>query len=58
MGFGLPCLFAIRHFVTTGQAWTLMGFRTYGNGPFEAFGMPTSTALLVGFLAVCTAEVA
>ena len=58
LGFGLPCVFAIRHFARTGQVWTFMGFPTYGNGPFERIGLQTSTVLLVGFLAVCTAEVA
>jgi hypothetical protein len=38
--------------------WTFMGFPTYGGGPFERIGVQTSTALLVGFLAVCIAEVA
>lgn len=58
LGFGLPCVFAIRHFEQTGEVWTFMGFPTYGNGPFERIGVQTSTALLVGFLIVCIAEVA
>lgn len=58
LGFGLPCVFAIRHFARTGEVWTFLGFPTYGNGPFERIGVQTSTALLVGFLAVCIAEVA
>lgn len=58
LGFGLPCVFAIRHFARTGEVWTFMGFPTYGNGPFERIGLQTSTALLVGFLSVCVAEVA
>ena len=57
LGFGLPCLFGIRHFARTGDVWTFMGFPTYGDGPFERIGIPTSTPLLVGFLAVCLAEV-
>jgi hypothetical protein len=57
-GFGLPCVFGIRHFDQTGQVWTFMGFPAYGEGPFEQIGVPTSTALLVGFLLVCMAEVA
>ena len=40
-----------------GEVWTFLGFPTYGNGPFERWGFPTSTALLVGFVAVCAAEV-
>ena len=58
LGFGLPCVFAIRHFAQTGGVWTFMGFPTYGNGPFERIGVQTSTALLVAFLLVCIAEVA
>lgn len=58
LGFGLPCVFAIRHYVRTGQIWTLMGFPAYGHGPFERIGIETSVPLLVGFLAVCAAEVA
>jgi hypothetical protein len=57
IGFGLPCLFGIIHFRRTGAVWTFMGFPTYGGGPFERIGLQTGTALLVGFLAVCLAEV-
>ena len=56
--FGIPCAFGIRHIAQTGQVWTFMGFPTYGDGPFERIGVTTNTALLVGFLAVCVAEVA
>ena len=58
LGFGLPCLFGIRHFAQTGEVWTFMGFPTYGGGPFERIGVHTSSPLLVGFLLVCIAEVA
>jgi hypothetical protein len=58
LGFGLPCVFGIRHFAQTGEVWTFMGFPTYGNGPFEQIGVQTSTALLIAFLVVCIAEVA
>ena len=57
LGFGLPGIFGIRHFTQTGRVWTFMGFPTYGGGPFERFGLATSTPLLVGVLAVCLAEV-
>lgn len=58
LGFGLPCVFAIRHLAKTGEVWTFLGFPTYGNGPFERIGVPTTTPLLVGFLSVCVAEIA
>ena len=57
VGFGLPCIFGIIHFRRTGEVWTFMGFPTYGDGPFQRAGVPTSTGLLVAFLAVCLVEV-
>ena len=57
LGFGLPSVFAILHFARTGKVWTFLGFPTYGGGPFERIGLATSLPLLVGFLAVCVAEV-
>jgi hypothetical protein len=57
VGFGLPCIFAIRHFAQTGEVWMFMGFPTYGSGPFEGIGVHTSSELLVAFLLVCVAEV-
>jgi len=44
LGFGIPCVFAIRHFAQTGEVWTFMGFPTYGKGPFERIGVQTSNA--------------
>ena len=58
LAFGIPCAFRIHHVAQTGQAWTFLGFQTHGHGPFERIGVTTTTALLVGFLAVCVAEVA
>ena len=57
LGFGIPCALAIRRFAETGEVWTLFGFPTYGHGPFERIGIPTSIPLLTGFLVVCIAEV-
>jgi hypothetical protein len=58
MGFGLPCLVGIIHLRRTGEVWTFMGFPTYGDGPFQRVGIPTSTGLLIAFLGVCLVEVA
>ena len=58
LGFGIPCAFGLAHFARTGEVWTFMGFPTYGKGPFEKVGLPTSVPLLGAFLAVCTAEAA
>jgi hypothetical protein len=56
LGFGLPALFGLRYFAQHHEVWTFMGFPTYGGGPFERWGVPTTVVLLTGFLAVCAAE--
>ena len=56
LGFGLPAVFGLRYFIQHREVWTFMGFPTYGGGPFERWGMPTSVMLLAGFLVVCVAE--
>lgn len=58
IGFGLPCLGGIIYLRRTGEVWTFLGFPTYGDGPFQRVGVPTSTGLLVAFVAVCLVEVA
>ena len=57
VGFGLPAIVGTLHFAQTGEIWTFMGFPTYGGGPFERLGLPTSVPLLLGFVLVCLAEV-
>ena len=56
LGFGIPGVFSIRRFASTGQVWRFMGFPTYGDGPFVSVGLKTSILLLVGFVVVCAAE--
>jgi uncharacterized membrane protein YhaH (DUF805 family) len=58
LGFGLPGVYGAGYFARHSEVWTLLGFPTYGEGPFERWGLPTSVALLLGFVAVCAAEVA
>ena len=58
LGFGIPCLFGLLHFARTHEVWTFLGFPTYGGGPFESWGIPTSVPLLAGYLLVCALEVA
>ena len=43
--------------VGTGIIYTF-GNPTYGNGPFERIGVPTTVPLLAGFLAACVVQVA
>ena len=57
LGFGLPAVFGTLHFARTGEIWVFLGFPTYGGGPFEGLGLPTSVPLLMGFVVVCFVEV-
>ena len=57
LGFGLPAAYGARYLATTGEIWTFLGFPTYGGGPFERWGIPTTVPLMLAFVAVCMAEV-
>ncbi len=57
LGFGVPGIYGLNHFVQTGEVWMLAGYPTYGEGPFESIGLDTSTPLLAGFVVVCVAEI-
>lgn len=57
LGFGLPGVYGAWYYARQGQVWTFLGFPTYGDGPFERWELPTNIALLLGFVAVCAAEV-
>lgn len=57
LGFGLPCAYGIGYFARHGRVWTFMGYPTYGDGPAEHAGIPTTVPLLVGFQVICAAEV-
>jgi len=56
LGFGPLGVYGTIHFAKHGEVWQFMGFPTYGDGPFERIGIPTSVPLLTGFVAVCAAE--
>jgi hypothetical protein len=58
IGFGLPGVAGALHLARTGEVWKFLGFPTYGNGPFERWGVQTSVALIAGFVVVCAAELA
>jgi hypothetical protein len=57
LGFGLPGVYGAWYLARYDRVWTFLGFPTYGDGPFERWGVPTSVLLLVGFAVVCAAEV-
>lgn len=57
LGFGLPCAYGLWYFATRNEVWIFLGFPTYGGGPFDAAGMPTTVPLLTGFLIVGIIEV-
>ena len=58
LGFGPLAVYGARYFAEHGTVWYYAGFPTYGDGPFESVGIPTSVPLICGFAAVCAAEVA
>jgi hypothetical protein len=58
LGFGLPALYGARYLSRHDEVWTFLGFPTYGGGPFESWGLPTSVSLLLAFVVVCSTEVA
>src|SRR5690349_5914964 len=58
VGFGLPCLTAIRSLRAGHGVPRLLGFPAYGEGPFEQRGLATTVPLLVAFFLVCVVEVA
>ena len=58
VGFGLPCVFAIRNLLAGRGIPMIMGFPAYGRGPFERIGLSTTVPLLAAFLLVCSLEVA
>lgn len=58
LGFGLPCVYGIWHLARRGEIATFLGFPTYGRGPFESAGVPTTIPLLTAFLMVCSGELA
>ena len=57
LGFGIPAVLGTVHFARTGEVLIVMGFPSYGRGPFERIGLATSVPLLVAFVLVCLAEV-
>ena len=56
VGFGLPCVLAIRNLLAGRGIPFIMGFPAYGRGPFERIGLSTTVPLLALFLLVCTLE--
>ena len=58
LGFGIPGILGAVHLARTHEVWTLMGFPTYGGGPFERVGLSSSVPLILAFVVVCAAEVA
>lgn len=57
LGFGIPGFIGTRHFAQNQEIWRFLCFPTYGEGPFERIGIPTTVPLLAGFVVVGAAEV-
>lgn len=56
LGFGVPGVIGLGYLAEHGRVWHLFGLPTYGEGPFDAVGLPASVPLLAAFVAVCAAE--
>lgn len=56
LGFGPLGVYGTAYLARNGDVWYFMGFPTYGDGPFEVIGVPTTVGLLAGFVTVCVAE--
>lgn len=56
LGFGLPGLYAIWNMIQGRGIAYVMGLPTYGEGPFERWGIKTTIPLLVAFVLVCATE--
>lgn len=57
VGFGVPCVLAIRNLLAGRGIPFIMGFPAYGRGPFERIGISTTVPLLAAFLLVCSLEI-
>jgi hypothetical protein len=57
VGFGVFVPFGIWSVSTGRGVPEAFGYPTYGGGPFEDYGIPTSTPLLLAYLLVCGLEV-
>jgi hypothetical protein len=53
-GFAIPAIVSVSQ--GHGIFYTF-GYPTYGNGPLEQIGVPTTAPLLAGFLAACVVQV-
>ena len=56
LGFGLPCIAAVRSLAAGHGPAMIMGYPAYGDGPFERFGIHSSVPLVIAFAAVCLLE--
>jgi hypothetical protein len=56
IGFGIPCVVGIRSLATGHGVPLILGFPSYGGGPFERFGIQSTVPLLCAFLVVCILE--
>lgn len=53
VGFGAYDVPAIWHLARDHTVWTAHGNPTYGQGPFETHGLPSTVPLLLAFLCAC-----
>ena len=56
VGFGVFCVPAMRNRLLGRAIPIVLGVPTYGRGPFERVGIPTTVPLVAAFLVVCILE--
>lgn len=56
VGLAIPDLIGIKSLLDGRGVALVMGYPSYGGGPFEQHGLPSTVPLLVAFLAVCAIE--
>ena len=53
IGLGVCCVLAINSLLAGRGIARVMGYPTYGEGPFERHGIPSTVPLMTAFLIVC-----
>lgn len=57
IGFGIPAVIGIRSLAAGNGVPLVLGYPSYGGGPFERIGIPSTVPLVALFLAVCILEI-
>jgi hypothetical protein len=56
IGLAIPGLIGIKSLLEGRGIATVLGYPSYGGGPFEQHGLPSTVPLLLAFLVVCVID--